>query len=242
MIDYAVSIRVKPDMTGVVTDGVKHSMNPFCEIALEEAVRLKEKGIATEVISVSIGDESSKEILRTSLAKGADKAIHISHNEALEPLQVAKLLQELVKKQPVDAVLLGKQSIDSDFGTTTQILGTLLNWNTITYASKIEKEGDKWVITREIDGGLETVSTQNPFVASADLRLNTPRYANLKAIVAAKKKTIDTLKATDLVKEDVLQNRLKTVKVVEPKKRSAGVMVGSVDELVDKLKNEAKVI
>jgi electron transfer flavoprotein beta subunit len=246
VIDYAVTVRVKADKTGVVVDGVKHSMNPFCEIALEEAVRLKEKGIATEVVTVSIGDESVKEVLRTSLAKGADRAIHISHQQQqqLEPLQVAKLLQQLVvqKESDVNMVLLGKQSIDGDFGATPQLLGTLLNWNTVTYASKVEKDGDKWVVTREIDGGLETLSSNQPFVLSADLRLNTPRFANLKAIMQAKKKNIDTIAATDLVKEDVLRNRLKVVEVSEPKKRIAGVMVSSVDELIEKLRNEAKVI
>lgn len=243
VVDFAVNIRVKPDKTGVVTEGVKHSMNPFCEIALEEAVVLKEKGFAKEVISVSIGDESVKDTLRTSLAKGADKAIHIAHDTQLEPLQVAKILKKIIEKeQNIDMVLLGKQSIDTDFGATPQMLGQLLQWNTITYASKIDKENGKWLIKREVEGGLETLSSQLPFVVSADLRLNTPRYANLKAIMAAKKKNIETIKASDLVAAEDLKNRLTVLKVDEPKKRSAGVIVKSVDELIEKLRNEAKVI
>lgn len=244
VVDYAVSIRVKPDKTGVVTEGVKHSMNPFCEIAIEEAVQLKEKGLVKEVISVSIGDDSVKETLRTSLAKGADKAIHISHDKNLEPLQVAKLLKKIVEKeQGIDMVILGKQSIDSDYGATPQMLGQMLKWNTVTYASKIEKNDDKWLITREIDGGLETLSSPQPVVVSADLRLNTPRFATLKAIMAAKKKQIDTIKASELIgSEEELKNRISIVQVEEPKKRTAGTMVQSVDELLEKLRNEAKVI
>lgn len=251
VIDYAVNIRVKPDLSGVVTENVKHSMNPFCEIAVEEAVQLKEKGIVKEIISVSVGDESSKEILRTSLAKGVDRAIHITAPSAttvaastsVEPLNVAKLIKAYIEQKEdnkIDMVLLGKQSIDSDFGATAQMLGQMLEWNTVTYASKIENDAGKWLVTREVDGGLETVSSDQPLVVSTDLRLNTPRYANLKAIMAAKKKTIETVKAEDLIPG--LQNRMKVVKVEEPKKRTAGTMVQSVDELIEKLRNEAKVI
>ncbi|MEX2628517.1 MAG: electron transfer flavoprotein subunit beta/FixA family protein [Tistlia sp.] len=240
VIDAYVKVRVKSDGSGVETQNVKMSMNPFCEIAVEEAVRLKEKGIATEIVAVSCGAQQSQETIRTALAMGADRGILVQSDEALEPLAIAKLLKAVVDKEQPELVLLGKQAVDNDFGQTGQMLSALLGWSQATYASKIEKADGELKVTREIDGGLETITVKLPAIVTADLRLNEPRYASLPNIMKAKKKPIETMSAADLGVE--VTPRLSVLQVTEPPARQAGVKVGSVAELVDKLKNEAKVI
>eukprot|EP01027_Heterolobosea_sp_BB2_P024185 GEZU01036397.1.p1 GENE.GEZU01036397.1~~GEZU01036397.1.p1 ORF type:complete len:250 (+),score=86.86 GEZU01036397.1:35-784(+) len=240
VVDYAVKIRVNPSMTGVVKEGVKMSMNPFDEIAVEEAIRMKEKGLATEVVSVSVGPAQAQETIRTALAMGADRGIHVETNEELEPLAVAKLLQKMVEKEKADMVILGKQAIDDDCSQTGQILAGLLKWPQATFASKITKTDNQLEVTREIDGGLETIQVGLPAVVTADLRLNEPRYATLPNIMKAKKKPIDKVNIADLGVDT--KPRQQILKVTEPPVRKGGVKVASVDELIDKLRNEAKVI
>ena len=240
VIDYNVKIRVKPDGSGVETANVKMSMNPFDEIAVEEAVRLKEKGVATEVVAVSIGPAQAQETLRTALAMGADRAIHVQTDVETQPLGVAKALKALVDKEEPRLVVLGKQAIDDDANQTGQMLAALLGWAQGTFASKVEPGADTLSVTREVDGGLETVELRLPAVVTTDLRLNEPRYASLPNIMKAKKKPIEAVAPADLGVD--MTPRLTTLKVVEPAKRKAGIKVGSVDELVDKLKNDARVI
>lgn len=244
VIDYNVNVRVKADQTGVETANVKMSMNPFDEIAVEAAVRLKEAGTVTEIVAVSAGGQSCQETIRTALAMGADRGIQVKTDLAtdtqLQPLAVAKLLKALVAKEGAELVLLGKQAIDDDSNQTGQMLAALLGWPQGTFASKMTVADGKVQVTREVDGGLETVALKLPAVVTVDLRLNEPRYASLPNIMKAKKKPIDAVTPEDLGVD--VAPRLKTLKVVEPAKRQAGVIVGSVAELVDKLKNEAKVI
>ena len=240
VIDYNVKIRVKADQTGVETANVKMSMNPFDEIAVEEAVRLQEIGTATEVIAVSIGPQQCQETIRTALAMGADRGILIQTDDEVQPLSVAKLLKAIVDKESPDLVILGKQAIDDDSNQTGQMLAALLGWSQATFASNIELNGDSANITREVDGGLETVKVSMPCIVTTDLRLNEPRYASLPNIMKAKKKPIDQMAPADLSVD--IAPRLTTLKVVEPTKREAGVMVEDVAQLVDKLQNEAKVI
>ncbi|MBF0393378.1 MAG: electron transfer flavoprotein subunit beta/FixA family protein [Alphaproteobacteria bacterium] len=239
VIDYNVKIRVKADGSGVETANVKFSMNPFDEIAVEEAVRLKEAGKATEVVAVSMGPTQCQETLRTALAMGADRGILVQSDDELQPLAVAKLLKAVTERESPDLVILGKQAIDDDSNQTGQMLAALLGWAQGTFASKVELADGRAVVTREVDGGLETVSLAMPAVVTTDLRLNEPRYASLPNIMKAKKKPIDMLTPADLGVETA--PRLVTLKVEEPAKRQAGVKVGSVAELVGKLKNEAKV-
>jgi len=239
VIDYNVKIRVKNDETGIETANVKMSMNPFDEIAVEEGVRLTETGIAEELIAVSIGPDSAQETIRTALAMGADRGIHVASNADIEPLAVAKLLKVIAEKESPDLIILGKQAIDDDSNQTGQMLAALLNWSQGTFASKLKFDGGHANVTREIDGGLETVRLAMPAVITTDLRLNTPRYASLPNIMKAKKKTIDQMSPEELGID--VTPRLTILKVVEPAKREAGVMVETVEELVDKLKNEAKV-
>jgi electron transfer flavoprotein beta subunit len=240
VVDYNVKVRVKSDQTGVETANVKMSMNPFDEIAVEEAVRLKEKGIATEIIAVSAGPTAAQEQIRTALAMGADRGILVEHDGTLEPIAVAKLLQAIVAKESPQLVLLGKQAIDDDMNATGQMLAALLGWAQGTFASKLEVAGDSATVTREVDGGLETVTIRLPGIVTADLRLNEPRYASLPNIMKARKKPIDVMKPADLGVDPT--PRLTVLKVEEPAKRIAGKKVASVQELVDKLRNEAKVI
>jgi electron transfer flavoprotein beta subunit len=240
VVDYNVKVRVKSDQTGVDLAGVKMAMNPFDEIAVEEAVRLKEKGIVTEIIAVSIGVTAAQETIRTALAMGADRGILVETDVAVEPLAVAKALKALVDKEQPTLVILGKQAIDDDMNATGQMLAALLNWPQATFASKIEIAGGSATVTREIDGGLETIAIALPAVISADLRLNEPRYASLPNIMKARKKPIDVVKPGDIGVD--VTPRLTILKVTEPPKRQAGKKVGSVAELVDKLRNEAKVI
>ena len=240
VVDFNVKVRVKADQTGVELANVKMSMNPFDEIALEEALKLKEAGKATEVIAMSAGVTACQETLRTALAMGADRAILVETDAELQPLAVAKLLKAVVAKEGAGLAILGKQAIDDDANQTGQMLAALLDWPQATFASKVEIADGSAKVTREIDGGLETVEVKLPAVITADLRLNTPRYATLPNIMKAKKKPLETLKP-DALGVDVAP-RLKTLKVAEPGKRKAGVLVKDVSELVDKLKNEAKVI
>ena len=240
VVDYNVKVRVKSDQTGVELAGVKMAMNPFDEIAIEEAVRLKEKGVATEIVVVSIGIAACQETIRTALAMGADRGILVETDVSPEPLAVAKMLKALVDKEKSGLVLMGKQAIDDDMNATGQMLAALLGWPQGTFASKVSIEGDTATVTREVDGGLETVALMLPAIVTADLRLNEPRYASLPNIMKARKKPIETLKPADLGVDPA--PRLTTVKVVEPPKRSAGRKVGSVAELVEKLRGEAKVI
>lgn len=240
VIDYNMHIRVKADYSGVETNNVKMSMNPFDEIALEEAVRLKEAGIAHEIIAVSIGVASCQETLRTALAMGADSAILIQTEQELQPLAVAKLLQHLVQKEQPDLVLLGKQAIDDDCNQTGQMLAGLLNWPQATFASKVVIENNLATVTREIDGGLETLEIKLPGVITSDLRLNEPRYISLPNIMKSKQKKLDILMAEDLGVD--ITPRLTILKVEPPPVRKAGVKVNSVAELLDKLKHEAGVI
>ncbi|ONG49740.1 electron transfer flavoprotein subunit beta [Pseudoroseomonas deserti] len=239
VVDYNVKVRVKADGTGVETANVKMSMNPFDEIAVEEAVRLKEKGGATEIVAVSIGPAQAQEQLRTALAMGADRAILVEA-EGTEPLGVAKLLKALVEREQPGLVIMGKQAIDDDMNATGQMLAALLGWAQGTFASKLEIAGETAKVTREIDGGLETVSLKLPAIVTTDLRLNEPRYASLPNIMKARKKPLETLKPADLGVD--VAPRLTVLKVEDPPKRQAGVKVASVAELVSKLRNEAKVI
>ena len=240
VVDYNVKVRVKSDNTGVDIANVKMSMNPFDEIAVEEAVRLKEKGVATEVIVVSCGAQQCQETLRTAMAIGADRAILVQTDEELQPLTVAKLLKALVEKEQPDLVILGKQAIDDDANQTGQMLAALADLPQATFASKVEVTDGKATVTREVDGGLETISITLPAVITTDLRLNEPRYVTLPNIMKAKKKPLDTVTPADLGVD--VTPRLKTLKVTEPPKRSAGIKVPDVATLVAKLKNEAKVI
>ena len=240
VVDYNVKIRVKPDGSGIELANVKMSMNPFDEIAVEEAVRMKEKGGAKEVVVVSIGPAKAQETLRTALAIGADRAILIETDEAVEPLAVAKLLKAIVEAETPDLVVLGKQAIDDDCNQTGQMLAALLGWPQGTFASKVEPAGGSVSVTREVDGGLETVKLSLPAIITTDLRLNEPRYPSLPNIMKAKKKPLDVKKPADLGVD--VAPRLKVVKTSEPPTRKAGIKVNSVSELVDKLKNEAGVL
>ncbi len=240
VVDYNVKVRVKADGTGVDIANVKMSMNPFDENAVEEAVRLKEAGIATEIVAVSCGIPASQDVLRSAMAIGADRAILVETDAELQPLGIAKLLKAVVEKEQPDLIICGKQAIDDDSNQVGQMLSALLGWSQATFASKIEIADGQAKVTREIDGGLETLSVKMPAVVTADLRLNEPRYATLPNIMKAKKKPLDTIKAADLGVD--IAPRISTLKVSEPPVRSAGVMVPDVATLVDKLKNEAKVI
>jgi electron transfer flavoprotein beta subunit len=240
VVDYNVKVRVKSDNTGVDIANVKMSMNPFDEIAVEEAVRLREKGVVTEVIAVSCGVTQCQETLRTAMAIGADRAILVETTEELQPLAVAKLLKALVDKEQPGLVILGKQAIDDDCNQTGQMLAALCDLPQATFASKVEVVDGKVKVTREVDGGSETLSMATPAVITTDLRLNEPRYVTLPNIMKAKKKQLDTFKPEDLGVD--VKPRLKTLKVSEPPKRGAGIKVPDVATLVDKLKNEAKVI
>ena len=239
VVDYNVKVRVKADGSGVETQGVKMSMNPFDEIAVEEAVRLKEKGVATEIVAVSLGLAQCSETIRTALAMGADRGILVETDAELQPLAVAKMLKALVDKEKPQLVIMGKQAIDDDMNATGQMLAALLGWPQGTFA-KIVVEGETLTVTREVDGGLETIELKLPSIVTTDLRLNEPRYASLPNIMKARKKPIENIKPADLGVDPA--PRLKTVKVAEPPRRQAGVRVGSVAELVSKLKTEAKVI
>ena len=239
VVDYNVKVRVKSDGTGVDIANVKMSMNPFDEIAVEEAVRLREKGVVTEVIAVSCGVTQCTETLRTAMAIGADRAILVETDAELQPLAVAKILKALADKEAPHLFIMGKQAIDDDSNQTGQMLAALLDWPQATFANKVEVSGDVVNVTREVDGGLETLALKLPAVITTDLRLNEPRYVTLPNIMKAKKKTVDTFKPEDLGVD--VAPRLKTLKVVEPAKRSAGIKVPDVATLVDKLKNEAKV-
>jgi electron transfer flavoprotein beta subunit len=240
VVDYNVKVRVKSDGTGVAISDVKMSMNPFDEIAVEEAVRLKEKGVATEIIAVSCGDAKCQETLRTAMAIGADRGILVETTEELQPLAVAKLLKALADREQPQLIILGKQAIDDDSNQTGQMLAALLGWGQATFASKVVIEDGKATVTREVDGGLETIALPLPAIVTTDLRLNEPRYVTLPNIMKAKKKPLENVKPADLGVD--VTPRLKTLKVSEPPKRSAGIMVKDVAELVSKLRNEAKVI
>ena len=240
VVDYNVKVRVKSDGTGVDIANVKMSMNPFDEIAVEEAVRLKEKGVVTEVIAVSCGDVKCQETLRTAMAIGADRGILVETTEELQPLAVAKLLKALVDKEQPQLIILGKQAIDDDANQTGQMLAALADLPQATFASKVDVADGKATVSREVDGGMETLTLTLPAVITTDLRLNEPRYVTLPNIMKAKKKTLDVFKPEDLGVD--VKPRLKTLKVSEPPKRGAGIKVADVAALVDKLKNEAKVI
>ncbi|XP_057732758.1 electron transfer flavoprotein subunit beta, mitochondrial [Arachis stenosperma] len=242
VIDYAVKIRVKPDKSGVVTQNVKMSMNPFCEIALEEALRMRESGLASEVVAVTMGPSQCLDTLRTGLAMGADRGIHVDSTSALHPLHVAKILRNLVQIEKPSLIILGKQAIDDDCNQTGQMVAGLLNWPQGTFASKVvlDKEKEEVTVDREVDDGIETVQLKLPAVITTDLRLNQPRYATLPNIMKAKSKPIKKFTPQELNVE--IKSDLEIVEVTEPPKRKAGVMVSSVDELIDKLKNEARVI
>lgn len=240
VIDYNVKVRVKADHSGVDLANTKMAINPFCEIAVEEAVRLQEKGIATEIVVVSIGDKSCQEQIRTALALGADRGIQIDTEENLDSLQVAKLLKKVVEEEQPELVILGKQAIDSDNNQTGQMLSALMGWPQGTFASNVDVSEGKVAVTREVDGGLQTVALNLPAVVTTDLRLNEPRYAKLPNIMKAKRKPLDVKAASDF--GVALSSKVKTLKVEPPKQREGGVMVESVDELVEKLRSEAKVI
>jgi electron transfer flavoprotein beta subunit len=240
VVDYNVKIRVKADKTGVETANVKMSMNPFDEIGVEEAIRLREAGIATEVIAISLGVAQCQETIRTALAMGADRGIHVVSDVELQPLAVAKLIKAVIEKEKPELVILGKQAIDDDCNQTGQMLAALLGWSQGTFASKLKRDGDRLLVTREVDGGLETINLKLPAVVTTDLRLNEPRYASLPNIMKAKKKPIEQL-TPEALGVDVTP-RLVTLKVEEPAKRQGGRKVASVAELVDKLRNEARVI
>jgi electron transfer flavoprotein beta subunit len=240
VVDYNVKVRVKSDGSGIETAGVKMSMNPFDEIAVEEAVRLKEKGVATEIIAVSMGVPQCAETIRTALAMGADRGILVESDADLQPLAVAKLLKAIVDQEQPHLVILGKQAIDDDMSATGQMLAALLGWSQGTFASKISIEGETATVTREVDGGLETVDLKLPAIVTTDLRLNEPRYASLPNIMKARKKPIANMKPADLGVD--VTPRLTVIKVSEPPKRKAGQKVASVAELVSKLRTEAKVI
>ena len=240
VIDYNVKVRVKADGTGVDLANVKMSMNPFDEIAVEEAIRLKEAGTATEIVAVSMGVQQCQETIRTALAMGADRGIHVLTDEELQPLAVAKMLKALVEKESPELVIMGKQAIDDDANQTGQMLAALLGWSQGTFASKLAAADGGLNVTREVDGGLETIWLKMPAIITVDLRLNEPRYASLPNIMKAKKKPIEQMAPADLGVDPA--PRLTTLKVVEPPKRGGGVKVADVAELVEKLKNEAKVI
>jgi electron transfer flavoprotein beta subunit len=240
VIDYNVKARVKPDQTGVDLANVKMSMNPFCEIAVEEAIRMKEKGLAEEVVAVSIGPAQAQETIRTALAMGADRGIHVTTDQTVEPLGVAKLLKAVVEAESPQLVILGKQAIDDDANATGQMLAALLSWPQATFASKVDKDGEALAVTREVDGGLQTVKVNLPAIVTTDLRLNEPRYASLPNIMKAKRKPIDAKTPEDFGVD--IAPRLETVKVTEPPKRKGGIKVESVADLVAKLKNEAGVL
>ncbi len=240
VIDPNVKVRVKADQSGVETANVKMAMNPFDEIGVEEAIRMREAGTVEEVIAVSIGAQQVQETIRTALAMGADRGIHVSTDETIQPLAAAKLLKAVIEKEQPQVVILGKQAVDDDAGQTGQMLAALLGWGQATFASKIVLGDGEAEVTREIDGGLEVIKAKLPMVATTDLRLNEPRYASLPNIMKAKKKPIEEMTPADLGVDPA--PRLTLVKVVEPPKRQAGIKVETVAELVDKLKNEAKVI
>ena len=240
VVDYNVKVRVKSDNSGVELDNVKMSMNPFDEIAVEEALRLKEKGMVEEVIAISIGSSQVQETIRNALAMGADSGIFVETNELLEPLNIAKIISSIATREKFGLIILGKQAIDDDMNATGQMTAALLGWAQATFASKVEVKENKAFISREVDGGIENIEVNLPAIISTDLRLNEPRYASLPNIMKAKKKPIQHFSIEDL---DInIENRLNILKVEEPTKRQSGVMLKTVDELVDKLKNEAKVI
>ncbi|XP_077985757.1 electron transfer flavoprotein subunit beta-like [Glandiceps talaboti] len=243
VIDYAVKIRVKPDQSGVVTEGVKHSMNPFDEIAVEEAVRLKQKKIAKEVVAVSCGPQQSQETLRTALAMGADRAVHVEVKgkdyEDMGPLQVSKILAKLVQEEDINLVILGKQAIDDDCNQTGQMLASYLDWPQATFASEVALDDGHLKVVREIDGGLETIRVKMPCVVTADLRLNEPRYATLPNIMKAKKKPMAKKKPSDYGVD--ISSRIETLKVEDPPKREGGQKVESVEDLVQKLKDAGRI-
>ncbi|XP_043936427.1 electron transfer flavoprotein subunit beta [Protopterus annectens] len=243
VIDYAVKIRVKPDKTGVVTDGVKHSMNPFCEIAVEQAVRMKEKQLVKEIIVVSCGPQQCQETIRTALAMGADRGIHVDvagkDSENLGPFQVSKILAALAKKEDVQLIILGKQAIDDDCNQTGQMTSALLDWPQGTFASEVAVEGDKLKVVREVDGGLETILIRLPAVLTADLRLNEPRYATLPNIMKAKKKKIDVMKPGDLAVD--ISSNLQILSTDEPPQRKAGVKLESAEDLIAKLREIGRI-
>ena len=240
VVDYNVKVRVKSDKSGVELDNVKMSMNPFDEIAVEEALRLKEKGIASEVIAISIGPTQVQETIRNALAMGADSGIFIEATNNLEPLNIAKIISSVAKKESIDLMILGKQAIDDDMNATGQMIAALLGWPQATFASKVEISDKKAVVSREVDGGIENIEVALPAVISTDLRLNEPRYASLPNIMKAKKKPINQIQVDELNLK--IEQRLDILKVEEPTKRQSGIMLKTVEELVDKLKNEAKVI
>ena len=240
VIDYNVKVRVKSDGSGVELANVKMSMNPFDEIGVEEAVRMKEAGVASEIVAISLGIQQCQETIRTALAMGADRGIHIVTDDPLEPLAVAKLIAAAVAKESPDIVILGKQAIDDDANQTGQMLAALLGWPQATFASEVKAENGGLTVTREVDGGLETIKTALPAIVTTDLRLNEPRYASLPNIMKAKKKPIDRMTPEELGVDTA--PRLEVLSVVEPEKRAGGVKVESVAELVGKLQNEAKVI
>ena len=240
VVDYNVKVRVKNDNSGVELENVKMSMNPFDEIAVEEALRLKEKGIANEVIAISIGASQVQETIRNALAMGADSGIFVESNDNLEPLNVAKIISSIAKKENIDLMILGKQAIDDDMNATGQMIAALLDWPQATFASKVEISGKIAKVSREVDGGIENIEISLPAVISTDLRLNEPRYASLPNIMKAKKKPINEIKIEDLKIE--IKKHLNVLKVEDPAKRQSGIMLKTVDELVDKLKNESKVI
>ena len=240
VIDYNVKIRVKSDKTGVEKDNVKMSMNPFDEIAVEEAVKMKENEIAKEIVVVSIGTEACKETIRSGLAMGADRGIHINSDEDLEPLNISKILMKIVENENPDIVLMGKQAIDDDSNQTGQMLAALSGFSQATFASKVEKVGNFLNVTREIDGGLETLKLSLPCIITTDLRLNEPRYASLPNIMKARQKKIDSIDVSTLGLD--LSPRLSVIEVNDPPERKAGIMVKDIDELMEKLTNEAKVI
>ena len=240
VVDYNVKVRVKSDNSGVELDNVKMSMNPFDEIAVEEALRLKEKGIVTEVIAISIGSTQVQETIRNALAMGADSGIFVEATNNLEPLNIAKIISSIVKKENIHLLILGKQAIDDDMNATGQMIAALLGWPQATFASKIDILDEKAIVSREVDGGIENIEVSLPAVISTDLRLNEPRYASLPNIMKAKKKPINQIQVDELNLK--IEKRLEILKVEEPAKRQSGIMLKTVDELVDKLKNEAKVI
>ncbi|MDA0877152.1 MAG: electron transfer flavoprotein subunit beta/FixA family protein [Proteobacteria bacterium] len=240
VVDYNVKVRIATDGSDVDIANVKMSMNPFDEIAVEEAVRLKEQGKVTEIIAVTCGTAASQDVLRTAFAMGADRGILVTSETLLQPLGVAKILQALVVREAPQLVLMGKQAIDDDCNQTGQMLAGLLNWPQATFASKVDLQPDHALVTREVDGGLQTIAVQLPAIVTADLRLNEPRYVTLPNIMKAKKKDIETIEAESLGVD--LAPRLQQLKVAEPAGRAAGVKLASVDELIEKLKNEAKVI
>ena len=240
VVDYNVKVRPKADESGVDLNNVKMAINPFCEIAVEEAVRLKEAGSATEIIAVTVGAENAQEQLRTALALGADKAILVETDLEVEPLGISKVLKAIVEKESPNLIIMGKQAIDGDNNQTGQMLAALMNYPQATFASELKIEGEKAVVTREVDGGLQTISINLPAVVTSDLRLNEPRYASLPNIMKAKQKPLEIIKSDDLGVD--LNPRISTLKVSPPPEREAGIIVESVDQLVEKLKNEAKVI